>query len=107
MAAIVLPNLTSWVQSHVTAIYTATTTDDFNAAFNAFVAQDVKVTVNGKAMSRDQYSQLLAGQKFEEAGAQVNFLIGVEVPASQTQPELVRDTSNTHQRTREPESYFL
>lgn len=107
MAAIVLPNLISWVQSHVTAIYTATTTDDFNAAFDAFVAKDVKVTVNGQAMSRDQYSQLLAGQKFEEAGAQVNFLIGVEVPASQTQPELVRGTSNIYRWTQEPDSYLL
>ena len=91
--AIVLPNLTNWLKQHVTNLYTTTSNDDFDAAFDAFLTKDANITVNGKGVTRDQYKQQLLGQKFEESGAQVNFLATVEVPADENQPVLVSKTA--------------
>jgi len=86
--AIVLPNLTNWAQQHLTTLLQATSQDDFNAAFDAFIAQDVAITVNGQTLTRDQYKQQISGEKFAEAGATVNFVGTVEVPTDPTQPVL-------------------
>jgi predicted benzoate:H+ symporter BenE len=46
-ANIVLPSLASWTQSHITALYQATSQTTFNEALDAFLAKDAKITVNG------------------------------------------------------------
>jgi len=85
---IVLPNLTNWTKQHLTTIFQATAQADFNAAFDAFIAQDVSITVNGQSTSRDDYKQQLSSGKGVEQSASVNFLGAVEVPADSTQPVL-------------------
>ncbi|THH28080.1 hypothetical protein EUX98_g6105 [Antrodiella citrinella] len=98
-AAIVLPNLTNWLKQHITTLYTVTDRTAFNNAFNAFLTQDASITVNGKKVTKDEYMQQLLGQKFEESGAQVNFLATVEVPADQNQPQLAGDVGTSFQAT--------
>ena len=86
---IVLPSLTNWAQQHLTTLFQTTNQDDFNAAFDAFISKHVKITVNGKSLTRDEYKQQLQAEKFEESGAQINFLGTVEVPKDANQPVLV------------------
>jgi len=98
-AAIALPSLTNWLKQHVTTLYTVTDTSAFDDAFDAFLTKDASITVNGAKITRDQYKQQLLGQKFEESGAQVNFLASVEVPADQTQTALAGDVGISFQAT--------
>ncbi|KDQ62740.1 hypothetical protein JAAARDRAFT_30645 [Jaapia argillacea MUCL 33604] len=79
-SAIVLPNLTQWTESRITAILKATSTTDFDQAFDAFIAPDAQITVNGAPLTRDQYKQQLAGEGLLEALASVTFNGAVEVP---------------------------
>ncbi|KAK7677882.1 hypothetical protein QCA50_019194 [Cerrena zonata] len=85
---IVLLPLSTWAQQHITAIYQAVKAADFDAAFDAFISKDVKITFNGKSITRDQYKQSINGEKFAEAAAQVKFIGTVEVPDDQDQPVL-------------------
>ncbi|TBU24858.1 hypothetical protein BD311DRAFT_780700 [Dichomitus squalens] len=80
-AQIVLPNLQDWVEQRIKAVYTAKTTEDFDSAFDAFVAKDVTVKVNGKSMSRDEYKKMVQGEITGDAGAQVTFNGIVSVPS--------------------------
>jgi len=85
-SAIVILPLKSWAQSHISAILQATTKSAFDSAFDAFLAKDVKVTLNGKAISRDAYKVELSREKFDEEGAQVTFGGVVQVPKDQDKP---------------------
>ncbi|CAL1697450.1 unnamed protein product [Somion occarium] len=82
---IILLPLTNWVQQHLTAIFQTTKAADFNSAFDAFIAKDATITVNGQKLTRDQYKQQIQGEKFAEASAQVKFIGTVEVPDSEDQ----------------------
>ena len=77
---IVLPTLEPWAERGLTAIFTATTTDSFNAAFDAFFTKNPHITLNGKHISSDKYKSLLSQAKFAEAGAQVTYTGAVAVP---------------------------
>ncbi|KAL4072765.1 hypothetical protein V8B97DRAFT_348252 [Scleroderma yunnanense] len=63
--AIVLPTLSAWGASHLTAILESKTESAFVAAFEATFAANLDAIVNGKHLSRDQYKQLL----LEQSGA--------------------------------------
>ncbi|KAI0702773.1 hypothetical protein C8Q76DRAFT_802360 [Earliella scabrosa] len=78
---IVLPDLSTWAQRHITAVYSATTAEEFNSAFDAFVSEDVKITVNGKSMSREEYKQMVQGEITADVGAEVSFNGVVAVPS--------------------------
>ena len=80
-ANIVLPDLPHWVQQRVTALYSAKTAEAFDSAFDAFIAQDVSIKVNGKHTSRAQYKQMVQGEITGDVGAQVSFNGVVSVPA--------------------------
>ena len=69
----VLLTLDSWVQQHITTVYSAKTVDDFNTAFDAFMSQNVIIKVNGKPMSRDQYKTLIMGEIKNDDGADISF----------------------------------
>ena len=69
----VLLTLDSWVQQHVTTVYSAKTADDFNTAFDAFISQNVIIKVNGKPMSREQYKTLIMGEIKNDDGADISF----------------------------------
>ncbi|KAL4245432.1 hypothetical protein ABKN59_009464 [Abortiporus biennis] len=86
--AIVLPTLTNWAKQHITAILQATNQQTFDNAFNAFLANNVSITVNGDKMTRDQYKKMMQGEKFDEAGASVSYAGAVEVPADPQSPVL-------------------
>jgi len=82
MSAIVLPNLTQWTESHLSAILKATNQADFDAAFDAFLAKHVTIVFNGVKISRDDLKSQWQGEKFDEQGATVSFNGAVAVPAS-------------------------
>ena len=69
----VLLTLDSWVQQHVTTVYSAKTADDFDTAFDAFISQNVIIKVNGKPMSREQYKTLIMGEIKNDDGADISF----------------------------------
>ena len=98
---IVLPDLSTWAQRHITAVYSAKTADEFNSAFDAFVSEHVKITVNGKSMSREEYKQMVQGEITADVGAEVSFNGVVAVPSEDKDlraigvscPRLVQNTS--------------
>ncbi|KAJ3904119.1 hypothetical protein F5879DRAFT_922522 [Lentinula edodes] len=74
--AIVLPQLGPWAESHIQAITQATTQENFNEAFDAFVTKDeshLEIIFNGVSVTRDEYKARLKGEAFDEAGASVQF----------------------------------
>lgn len=85
-SAIVLPSLTNWTQQHLQSIIKATKQADFDAAYNNFLSQDAKITVNGVSVTRDQYKQYLKQESFLEASATINFDGAVEVPQNKAAP---------------------
>ncbi|KAI0669033.1 hypothetical protein C8Q78DRAFT_1080891 [Trametes maxima] len=80
--AIVLPDLPTWVQQHITTLYSATTPEQFNQAFDAFVSEHATIRVNGKHLSRAQYKKLLFGEERQgtDTSANVTFNGVVSVP---------------------------
>lgn len=86
--ALVLPTLTAFTSSRLTAILTAKTAADFNTAFDALFASNVNIIYNGKQVSRDQYRAQLLGQSsaaVEERGASVTVEGQLEVPGDKGQ----------------------
>ncbi|KZT67890.1 hypothetical protein DAEQUDRAFT_728669 [Daedalea quercina L-15889] len=81
--------LTRWAENSISAIYKAPKQDDFTHAFDAFIAEDAQITVNGKHLSRAQYKELLQGERALEQSASVSFLGAVEVPAHTKELEAV------------------
>ncbi len=82
-----LPTLSTWAQNRLTALFSATTQDDFDTAYENFVAKQVHITVNGKHVSRADYKTQLWQEKGLESGAEVSYPGTVEVPG--TDGELV------------------
>jgi len=82
---IVLPPLDTWAKEHLTALITAKTGQDFNQAFDNFIAKNVKVTFNGAPLTRDQYKKQLQGERLLEADATINIENVVIAPQLNTQ----------------------
>ena len=83
------PDLNFWIQSHVAAMYTAPSDEAFDVAFDAFLSQNVDITVNDQAISRDQYKQLVQAQMLKEAGKRLNFLQTDMISGPEGSPDLV------------------
>jgi hypothetical protein len=86
--ALVLPTLTAFTSSRLTAILTAKTQADFTSAFDALFASNVNVIYNGKQLSREQYQAQLLSQSsaaLEEQGASVSVQGQLEVPGDKGQ----------------------
>ena len=76
----VLPTLSLWAQSHITALFKATTTQEFDDAFDAFLAHHVdSIVVNGEKLTKDQYKNRLQAARALEQSAEVKYLGTVEV----------------------------
>lgn len=86
---IALPTLSVFAENNLKAIYQATKQKAFDDAFDAFFAQDVDITVNGRKISREEYKQQLWNEKHDERSASVKFPGVVEVPVDPKQPEKV------------------
>jgi len=80
------PSLTNWTEQHLTTLFQATALADFNNAFDAFIAHNASITVNGQKTSRDDYKQMLGNKTAGEASASVNFLGTVEIPTNGSEP---------------------
>ncbi|KAM5537312.1 hypothetical protein V8D89_009042 [Ganoderma adspersum] len=78
---IVLPDLPNWVQQRINTLYGAKTTEEFDDAFDAFIAKEVSIKVNGKSISRDDYKKMVQGEISTDVGAQVTFNGIVSVPS--------------------------
>ena len=78
---IVLPDLPNWVQQRINTLYGAKTTEEFDDAFDAFIAKEVTIKVNGKSISRDEYKKMVQGEISTDVGAQVTFNGIVSVPS--------------------------
>lgn len=87
---IVLPPLDTWAKEHLTALITAKTGQDFDQAFDDFIAKNVKVTFNGAPLTRDQYKQQLQGERLLEADATINIENVVIAPQLNTQATQVK-----------------
>ncbi|KZP07682.1 hypothetical protein FIBSPDRAFT_762579 [Athelia psychrophila] len=89
-SAIVLPPLTTWAEGHLTAILTATTEANFDAAFDAFVVKEpTHISVNGQQVSREEYKQKTLAESAVGAlkrSAQVAFGGAVSVSADKENP---------------------
>ncbi|KZT18604.1 hypothetical protein NEOLEDRAFT_1079790, partial [Neolentinus lepideus HHB14362 ss-1] len=84
--SIVPPSLTQWTEEHLSAIFEATTAQDFEQAFDSFIAPDAVITVNDISTSVAQYKQQLHGEGFLEASATVKYDGAVEVPSDANAP---------------------
>jgi len=85
--SIVLPTLTAWAEGHLSSILEATTSTEFDDAFDAFLSKHVSITVNGQQLSRDQYKQQLLGESaVNKQSTSIKFDGAVEVPTDQEQP---------------------
>jgi hypothetical protein len=87
---ILLLPLSQWTKNHLTAIFQATTASALDTAIDAFLFKDAVITVNGRTISRTEFTNLLSGEKFDETHASVSFAGAVEVPADPESPVLVR-----------------
>lgn len=88
MSLLVLPTLTAWTSSRLTAVLTAKTQAEFTTAFDALFARNVDVTLNGKHLSREQYQAQLLSQSSaaaEEQGASVSVQGQLEVQGDKGQ----------------------
>ena len=75
--SIVLPNNSAWIQQRLTTLYQASTQDDFNDAFDAFISKKAtSFTLNGQKLSRDQYKQKIQDERVLERQA-ILFFNGV------------------------------
>jgi len=87
--SIVLPTLTAWAEGHLSSILEATTSTDFDDAFDAFLSKHVSITVNGQHISRDQYKQQLLGESTvgpNKQSTSIKFDGVVEVSTDKEQP---------------------
>lgn len=83
-------SLTQWAEQHLTALYKATDKASLDAAYDAFLSTDAKITVNGKHLSGEAYKKQLLASKVIETGAQVAYSGAVEVPEDAGRPAQVR-----------------
>ena len=79
-SAIVLPPLDVWAKERLTALIDAKSQSDFDAAFNSFIAEDVKVIFNGANLTRDEYKKQLQGERILEEAATVTVADTVVAP---------------------------
>ena len=83
---IVLLSLSNWTESHISAIYQATSQAATSSALDNFLSKNVDIIVNGKDIPRAEFTNELQTEKFLEAGASVTFANILEVPADKAAP---------------------
>lgn len=88
--AIVLPSLSRWTKNHLTAIIQAKSASALNASLDAFLFKDAVITVNGRHITRAEFTTLLGAEKLDETTASISFTGAVEVPANPKSHENVR-----------------
>lgn len=64
-------SLIEWATQHLTALYTAKTKDDFDAAFEAFFSNSLSATLNNGPLSRADYQKALSDERALERSATI------------------------------------
>jgi hypothetical protein len=90
---IAIPSLIAWTESHLKALLEATRPEAVKEAIHKFLANDARITVNGKHVSVDEYSQFAAEIK-NKRSAEVKFDAAVSVPKDQKEPTKVRTATH-------------
>ena len=78
-----LENPTEWAEAHIQSIYQANATqEEFDAAFDGFVAKGVKsIVFNGAKLTRDEYKQQIRKETTEARTVTVDFNDAVSAPS--------------------------
>jgi len=80
----VIPDLVKFTKENLTTIFHAKSQADFDSAFDAFIAREVHITVNGKHVTRDEYKQRLLGERGDlQAEPKLTFEGAVSASADQ------------------------
>ncbi|PSR76823.1 hypothetical protein PHLCEN_2v8204 [Hermanssonia centrifuga] len=74
--------LSVWAETHIKAMFQASTQETFDAAFEAFFAKHTDLTINGKKVARAQYKEDIWNEKSSRSKFSVTFKFPgtVEVP---------------------------
>ena len=75
-----LPPIKVWVEERLQALIGAPNKDQFETAFNAFVADKVKIEFNGVELSREQYKKQVMDERVLERSATVKELNSIDTP---------------------------
>lgn len=87
---IVLVPLDTWAKEHLTSLITAKTQDAFDQAFESFISKEVKVTINGAHLTREQYKEQLQNERGSAQLASINIEDIVLAPILNTNETTVR-----------------
>ena len=58
-----IPTLDEWAKQRLTAVVTAKTQQSYDKAFDAFISQNVRITFNGKSLTRDEYKRRIRSEE--------------------------------------------
>ena len=79
--AIKLSSLTQWSQEHVRAIFESPSNEEFIQAVEETFSSDIKATINGKQVGRQEIKQSVLSMRAESSGGlRVEWKHTVEVP---------------------------
>jgi hypothetical protein len=80
--AIALSSLTEWSQEHVRAIFESSSNEEFIQAVEETFSSDIKATINGKQVGRQDIKQSVLSMRAESSsgGLKVEWKHTVEVP---------------------------
>lgn len=79
--AIKLSSLTQWSQEHVRTIFESPSNEEFIQAFEETFSSDIKATMNGKQVGRQEIKQSVLSMRAESSGVlRVEWKHTVEVP---------------------------
>ncbi|KAJ7024147.1 hypothetical protein C8F04DRAFT_1132326 [Mycena alexandri] len=84
-----LPSLTAWAQTHLTAVVAAPSADAANAAFDAFLADNVTITFDDMPVSRANYVAMRAAHGFPHTTVVYNQALEVPTVANSSQAGIV------------------
>lgn len=82
----IIRTLSDWTEQRITALYQPTTKQQFQEAFNAFVAKHAEITLNGKKISREHFEEQLWDTQTDKKSASVTYLGTVDVPKDANEP---------------------
>ncbi|KDQ56211.1 hypothetical protein JAAARDRAFT_36394 [Jaapia argillacea MUCL 33604] len=68
-----LPDLTTWVKTHLAAVYEATEEDDLRSSFEMVFAPEVEIHLNHELVSRDEMRDKLMQGRFAASSASLEW----------------------------------
>ena len=86
MTTATVPSLITYVESHIIAMYNATSETDTSNVIDKFLSKNATIKVNGKNVYRTDLIKELQSDKFLEVGASVKFMGCIAVPANEANP---------------------